>query len=59
MGFLKFPLQTFRNFLGLLVGIIGFIWVIGPIGAGDWLVALLGVPVLLGAWLYFGDFDDT
>lgn len=60
MGFLKFLLQTVGNFLGLILGIIGFVWVIGSIGAGDWLAALLGVPVLLiGAWLHFGRFDDT
>ena len=58
MGFLKFLMQTLGRFLGLLVGIIGFIWVIAAIGAGDWLAALPGVPVLLlGAWLHFRDFD--
>lgn len=60
MGFLKFLVQTFGSFLGLFVGIVGFIWVLGSIGAGDWLSALLGMPVLLlGAWLYFGNFGDT
>ncbi len=60
IGFLKFLLQTVGTFIGLLVGIVGFIWVIGSITSSDWLSALLGIPVLLfGAWLHFGHFNDT
>lgn len=59
IGFLKFMLQVAGNFLGLLIGIVGFIWVIGCIGGGDWISALFGVPVLLlGAWMNFSDYGN-
>ncbi len=59
-GLLKYLLIAVAGFIGILVGIVGFVCMVGGAAAGHWGLALLGVPILaLGAWLQYDFGKDS